>query len=372
MSGKGKSRSSRKTSGAKSSHGSSSTDPATEMQPTWPAISFLFIVNGLTLNDDPDTNGGVLPRHDEHGAWLPPIYGAGFGELKPGTVFRWENGVISTADDFRWSDGCVYASWSNIPLGLYKAVTMFYCDPFHQFLVADGDASTRDIASADFPGDRWYTINFHHQENLSRVDFAGDERYLAGVGGNCINQLGLGSYQNPEPDSVPLSGGLAGHLTILIGLIAFSCKRQNLDRILIEDQAWLNYQWNSHSRNHGRMYLYLYVGPKEAWWFPYSLIPTTLMGRMRGLSGSWNGMEVPSYISASSDAPYIRNSDIYIRLIPDAIPHGGVAFGGFPLNIHQDPTKLLPFNHYTTSVPSLKMAYAFDAFTSMSLLLLES
>lgn len=193
-------------------------------------------MNGLTLNED-YTEGGVIPRVDESGRWLPPIYRAGFGVQNRGTIYRWNGGEISTA-------GIPNAN----SLQPYKATTMFWCNPFYQFLAATGDASTRDIASTESE-DKWHAINFHHEETLSRIDYAGDQ-YLAGNRAGFISQLGLTSYEN-QHDDAPVAGGLAGDLAMLIGLVAFSCKRRELSQILINDRAWRNYQWIGHRRSSG-------------------------------------------------------------------------------------------------------------------------
>ena len=126
---------------------------------------------------------------------------------------------------------------------------MFYCNPFDHFLAAEGDASASDIADAPFPNNRWYTLNFHHQSTLSRLDLGGGEPYLAGNGRRFIDQLGINSWRNPEPDA-PTSTGLAGNLALLIGLVVFSCKSHNMDNVL--RNVWRAYEWRGHNHSHGR------------------------------------------------------------------------------------------------------------------------
>jgi hypothetical protein len=246
-------RSSRRTSNAKSSGaGSSSAQPQQEVEqlepPPPPSTSFLFVVNGLPLNEDVD-NGGVPPRTDTYGRWLPPMYQAGFGAKSHGTVFRWRNGVISAPAGYQWEDGYAYAP-NGGALNCYRSITMFYCDPFNQFLMAEGDASTRDIETSPWPGDRWFPVNFRHDDSLSRVDFTA-ERCLAGNGAPFIDHLGLVSYQNQDPDAPP-SGGLAGNLAILIALVAFSCRSTHLRDILVHNRAWHRYRWTGHDHASGR------------------------------------------------------------------------------------------------------------------------
>ncbi|KAK0123984.1 hypothetical protein ONS95_008972 [Cadophora gregata] len=230
-----------------SSFSSRSTTQAQAQYASSPAVSFLFVVNGTTLNDDPQEDG-VVPRVDDYGRWLPPIYAAGFGRQNRGTVFRWSDGDISTASGYRWDDG--YGKTPNDDtLELYKATTMVWCNPFYQFMVAAGDATTRNIADT-VPGDTWYAINFHHEDALSRLDYVGNQ-YLAGNDRSFIRQLGLSAYENPDEDA-PRSSGLAGNLAMLIGLVAFSCKRRDLDRVLLTERAWRGNRWHGHNHSHGR------------------------------------------------------------------------------------------------------------------------
>lgn len=78
--------------------------PVVNLQVQWPPQSFLFVVNGLMLNEDYN-DGGVMPRMDEEGRWLPPIYQAGFGRQNRGTIYRWNGGKVSTATGYMWEIG---------------------------------------------------------------------------------------------------------------------------------------------------------------------------------------------------------------------------------------------------------------------------
>jgi hypothetical protein len=163
-------------------------------------------------------------------------------------VYRWRNGVISVATSYQWAEGSPYPPHGGV-LDYYRSITMFYCNPWDQFLVADGDASTRDIETSDSPGDLWHPLDFRHDKGLSRLDFVSEPR-LAGNGGAFIDHLGLASYERVDSDAPP-SRGLAGNLAILIGLVAFSCRSRDLHNVLIRDRAWHRYRWNGHSRSSG-------------------------------------------------------------------------------------------------------------------------
>jgi len=240
MSGKGKSR-------GKTSHGSAST--AAQPTTTWPSISFLFSVNELPINDEPD-QGGLVPRVDDNGRLLPPLYSNGFWPQVPGHMFRWKDGVITRAEGYQWYNGDGWAP-GNIPLTLYRATSMFWCNEWTQFLTADGDVSTRDIATSLFPNNRWYPLTFDHDGALSRVDSAYEHQHFAGTGDNWIGPLGLRSHSNNNRH-VPQSTGLAGNLSTVIGLIAFSCRADELVTVLLNDRAWRRNEWRGHNREHGR------------------------------------------------------------------------------------------------------------------------
>lgn len=202
--------------------------------------SFLFHVNPQALNEDPEA-GGIPPRVDRTtGLWTPPEEAAGFGPQTQGAVYRWHNGVVTRASEVT----------SNAGLTPFRAVTMFYCNPFTQFVVTDGDASSRNMEGAAAPQDRWSPLGFHHLGSVSYLDFAGEHPYLAGNRAGFIRRIGLDSYQARE-ENAPRAGGLAGNLAMLIALIAFSCRSRDLDAVLVEDQAWDYLQWRGHDRRNG-------------------------------------------------------------------------------------------------------------------------
>jgi hypothetical protein len=206
--------------------------------------SFLFSVNRQELNEDPDKGGIPTDRQIDPNTllWSPPVYAVGFGQQSTGTVYRWHDGQVSRATDVS----------SNVAgLTQFKAVTMFWCNPFNQFVVTEGDVRLRDLPGSPPHQDRWYPLCFHHLDTVSYLDFAGEYNYLAGNKTGFIRRLGLDSYQNRE-DNAPRAGGLAGNLAMLVGLIAFSCRTGDLDRVLIDDKAWRHHQWRGHERRHGR------------------------------------------------------------------------------------------------------------------------
>lgn len=200
------------------------------------SISFLFCVNELHLNEDPD-NGGIAPRANENGRWVPPIYRTGFSPQTPGRMFRWADGHITDAgNDYRWygGDGFTYPNYQR--LQQYRSTTLFWCNEFTQFQMMEADATTFDIATSAFPNNRWYPLTFRHDGTLSRVAASLEEQYLAGRDGAWINQLGLQTYQHRRNGP---TNGLAGNLATIVALIAFSCNDGDaLYNALIHEVAW--------------------------------------------------------------------------------------------------------------------------------------
>lgn len=214
--------------------------------------SFLFNVNELEVNDDTE-NGGVAPRANENGGWMPPIYRAGFRPQIPGRMFRWTEGQVTDAgQDYYWHDGGGFSYLHNQRLQHYASTTLFWCDEFTQFQMTELDATTIEIAASEVPNNRWYPLSFSHDGILSRVSASLEEHYLAGIDGAWVDQLGLQAYQNRRPRTPPTNGGLAGSLATIVALIAFSCTNQDfLYHVLINLAAWRG-QWRPHNAEHGR------------------------------------------------------------------------------------------------------------------------
>jgi len=224
-----------------------------EATPAWPT-SFLFCVNELVINDEP-TSGGVPPRVNANGRWLPPLESRGYYPPRPGVVFRWTEGEITVADGYQWYNG---GCWS--PNGYatpHRATTIFYCNRFTQMLTANGDASLRNFETSNHPDNRWWPLTFLHDRALSRVTESGDEQDLAGTGGAWIHQLGLENNRN-EDRRAPVSTGLAGNLATIIGLIALSCQEGQLQTIL-QAGVWDRFRWRGHNLPHGREFRFYWT-----------------------------------------------------------------------------------------------------------------
>lgn len=198
--------------------------------------SFLFNVNELHVNEDPE-NGGRPPRVNENGRWVPPIYRDGFLPQTPGRMFRWTNGYVEYAGtDYGWLNGQGFAYLNDEMLQHYGSTTLFWCNEFTQFQMMEADATTIDIATSDFPYNRWYPLTFRYERTLSRVSSSVEEQYLAGRDGTWIAQLGLQTYRHRSNHPTE---GLAGNLATIVALVAFSCTDEDtLYDVLVNNLAW--------------------------------------------------------------------------------------------------------------------------------------
>ncbi|RFU31516.1 hypothetical protein B7463_g4822, partial [Scytalidium lignicola] len=240
----------RRTSSSKSARSSASS------------TSFLFTVNELVTNDDPEVPGSVQQNLDDYGRWRPPQVVQGFHPQIPGHVYRWRNGDISLANSYQWvtysagdppyANGGIFRAQGQQP-EYYRAVTMFYCNQFDHFFATPGDATVRDRESST--ENDWHPIVFDNtQQNISYVDLGGGDDHLSVRRANWIDEVVPKAYRCVE-DNAPEGGGLAGRLPLLVALVAFSCRGANaLRQVLIEDRAWRQYRWHRHRRPTGRQH----------------------------------------------------------------------------------------------------------------------
>jgi len=188
-----------------------------------------------------------MPTTNSYGYWSPPLYRNGFRQESRGKLYRWEDGIISPANDCRWSNNAFRTS-NNARLTQYRCSTLFF-NGLVQFVTVPGNASQFDIATED--PHQWLPLTFHHDSGLSRVSEAGPEVYLEGNGLDWINNLGLATYTHLYRHTVP-HGELSGNLAIIVGLIAFSCVATEFENVLLSDQAWRGCRWAPHGRRDGR------------------------------------------------------------------------------------------------------------------------
>jgi len=222
--------------------------------------SFLFIVNELPTNDDPEVMDSVPPRHINL-RWHPPVVARGFLPPVPGDIYRWDNGTISIAEDYYWyaqeTGEPVYASGRIVPYDTntrepeyYRAATVFYCNRFDKFFTAQGDVRTRDIYRCA-PDDGWLPLIFTHNNNITYVEHMGDQDHTAVREASWIGSLLPTTYRRGRNQTGPAHGSLSGTISIIVALVAFSCSTQDLRYVLLNHQAWRGYRWVPHNMQSG-------------------------------------------------------------------------------------------------------------------------
>lgn len=228
--------------------------------------SFIFVVNEIFVREPDD--GGPEPRYTEESRdWLPPKEKGGFSEQKAGIIYRCKNGQITKANGYGWNprpiattaDPVPYAGGFVVkdngdgrftPLVYYNSASMMFCGNFLKFMAARGDVTARDIVRME---DDWWPLMFdHHANYVSYLRTAGQHKQLAAPGhSEWLKSLLPKAYDydvdNREGRAIPKSGGLAGDLPLIIGLVAFSCSPGKLDSVLREAKSWRGDRWIKHA-----------------------------------------------------------------------------------------------------------------------------
>ena len=121
------------------------------------------------------------------------------------------------------------------------------------------------MATSVDAGDWWQPLSFFHDHDISYVDHAGDQEYLAVRNAVWIEQL-LPRVYRRHSQGGPAHGGLAGLLPIIIALVAFSCTNiTELYGILVQDRAWSGHRWRPHDRQSGRKQYFTSWKPSRHW-----------------------------------------------------------------------------------------------------------
>ncbi|KAM3084278.1 hypothetical protein ACMFMG_001616 [Clarireedia jacksonii] len=234
--------------------------------------SFLFVVNELPVNNNA-YDGGIEPRANEYGYWLPPIYSAGFAPQIPGRMYRWSNGNINdvSLNGYQWHNGQGwYTSYQHIstPLTPYATTSLFWCNDWTQFLMLESDATAEDIETAEPPNHRWYPLSFLNVGRVSRVATAMEDQHLAGNHAWWIERLGLESYRSIQRANRLSVDGLGGRIATIFALVAFSCPNAtDLHTILTSHEGWRRGLRNynaAHGRQHERgVVVSIYLDPQN-------------------------------------------------------------------------------------------------------------
>ncbi|KAF6824785.1 hypothetical protein CPLU01_10649 [Colletotrichum plurivorum] len=214
-------------------------------------LSFLFVVNEFQLFDD---QNGNAPEADRFGNPLPPTNPAAYGDERVGSVWRYENGVISPADNYVWyrpepgiegtialqyeqqyDDGTGRSVWSYDQMEVHSTFSVFNCWRFLPCIWTDVDSSVEEMG-LDY---KWSQLEFGHDTGEMGVTrLQGLERHVAGKSPSWIPALLPETYAVPS-GSWPQSRGLGGPFGIIIALIALSRRPGHTDEAFREG-LWRN------------------------------------------------------------------------------------------------------------------------------------
>lgn len=214
----------------------------------------MFVVNEVTLNEERAT-GGVPPRVDQWGNYLPPVAWEGYGAERTGQIFHYANGAINVANpEFLWYRSAAGHAGSVgywdleiddqgqeqqvfVPIPVHSTRTVFDCGPFLPSLVTPVDGSAEDDTL-------WHALHFRHDENrVSRANpYAQGAKFVAGRNASWIPSIVPSHYTYPY-GSAHHSRGLGGDFGVLIGLMALSQARGQINRAF-GNGGWQNHRWS--------------------------------------------------------------------------------------------------------------------------------
>lgn len=226
-------------------------------------LSFLFVVNEFQLFDD---QNGNAPEADRFGNPVPPTNPAAYGEERVGSVWRYENGVISPADRYVWyrpepgsegtiafpyeqqyDDGSGGSGWAYDQMEVHSTFSVFNCWRFLPCIWTEADSSVEEMG-LDY---KWQQLEFEHDaREIGVTRLQGSERHVAGKSPSWIPALLPETYAVPS-GSWPQSNGLGGPLGIIIALIALSRRPGHTDDAF-RDGLWRNGRWTGGSSRSSR------------------------------------------------------------------------------------------------------------------------
>lgn len=166
---------------------------------------------------------------------MPPDRRQAYADEEPSKVMRYRNGQVTVDDNYGWyrrrgffnSGEIAWRSPSGLQTPrLYKARTIFSCNPFLPIIAAPDDMTTRDIDDANGP--RWQALRFEHDREYPGLSFAafgehgmhyGTRQYVGGLNPSWIPSLVPETYKSPY--SLPESEGLGGDLPLILALMSF-------------------------------------------------------------------------------------------------------------------------------------------------------
>jgi hypothetical protein len=179
-------------------------------------MSFVYSIKSIKPND------AVEPRFSRppHPLWLPPIRMNAFTVLERGDWYQWSPGKVQAVPPNERST-----------IRLLSTVSLIWCPDRQAFLQVPYDCTEKNVVEASSDDDiplEWEELSFHHKINteghcIAMVGYHLERNQLAARGSETwMPQLLPQRYQCSENPEYPGSCHLAGDLSILVGLAAFS------------------------------------------------------------------------------------------------------------------------------------------------------
>lgn len=205
---------------------------------------------------------------------LPPMTRHGYRDIVPGTVFRYTNGVVTIAENYFWQrlaedmdgrprEGGIYRYHAygdgpdyTVTRALdYKVQSIFACSesPCLPIIVAGGDILLYDSYMRPVSGQGtatmnnsdccWDLLHFEHRSGVSlATGFPFGRPYVAGSDPSWIPSLVPKVFENPKEPQTE-SRGLAGDISIVIGLMAFHGPPENPSQVFAR-HWWQHNSWH--------------------------------------------------------------------------------------------------------------------------------
>jgi hypothetical protein len=178
-------------------------------------VPFVYSITSIKPSD------AVKPRlsNPPNPLWLPPDQMNAFTVLERGDWYQWSPGKAQRVPPNERST-----------IQLHSTVSLIWCPDRQAFLQVPYDCTERNVAGCNKNGIplEWEELSFHHKARtgghcISMLGYQYERNQLAARSSETwMPQLLPYRYQCSENPEYPGSCHLAGELSILVGLVAFS------------------------------------------------------------------------------------------------------------------------------------------------------
>ena len=208
-------------------------------------IKFFFQIDELTHKP------GRAGQANNQRHWWPSEHSDACDRI-PGLLYCWNHGQVHQV--LRDSSNQV-AFKSSLPLHDRTAVFTQFPDTLHFLAVGYDEEDTNEYCDKG-----WQELGFSHgrspinpNSGLSTLEIVGSKPHLIAPGASWIKELFPEQYQyhpqHPNESPPPESAGLAGKLTLILAIIAFSCSPEKLEYVL--KRSLTRGEWNPHNQLNG-------------------------------------------------------------------------------------------------------------------------